>query len=281
MSKLAQLCWQLSIPVLDAHSAGNDARMCANILKHLAARLDLVSLASPVSCPTLWKQKATPLGITRQKAREALIDSPLQTISAQLNDRVIVGTANEGQLSGYLHILDRVLEDRVIEVEEADDLVAFASECGISAEEVQGLHERYLANLASLVLADGIVTDDERRDLMRVADLLAINHKNVEQLLNASPQAKYQVAEDFAGKTVCFTGDSNCVVAGERLSHEEQEAMAQSAGLMTAPRVTKKVDILVVADPDTASSKAKKAREYGVRIIAERAFWPKLGIAVD
>ena len=59
------------------------------------------------------------------------------------------------------------------------------------------------------------------------------------------------------------------------------EAMAEAAGLIIAPRVTKKVDILVVADPDTASGKAKKAREYGIRIIAERPFWQKIGVAVD
>jgi DNA polymerase-3 subunit epsilon len=51
--------------------------------------------------------------------------------------------------------------------------------------------------------------------------------------------------------------------------------MAATAGLRIAPRVTKSVDILVVADPDTLSGKAKKARDYGVRIIAERPFWQK------
>jgi DNA polymerase-3 subunit epsilon len=43
----------------------------------------------------------------------------------------------------------------------------------------------------------------------------------------------------------------------------------------------KSLDILVVADPHTASGKAKKARQYGTRIIAEAAFWPLIGVTVD
>ena len=45
--------------------------------------------------------------------------------------------------------------------------------------------------------------------------------------------------------------------------------------------VTKKLDVLVVADPDTMSSKAKKARTYGVRIMAEPVFWRLMGIDVE
>ena len=45
--------------------------------------------------------------------------------------------------------------------------------------------------------------------------------------------------------------------------------------------VTKKLDILVVADPDSQSEKARKARTYDVRILADRAFWPKLGVQAE
>jgi len=44
--------------------------------------------------------------------------------------------------------------------------------------------------------------------------------------------------------------------------------------------VTKRLDLLVVADPDTQSGKAKKARQYGVRIMAEAAFWSALGLPI-
>ena len=48
-----------------------------------------------------------------------------------------------------------------------------------------------------------------------------------------------------------------------------------------AKSVTKTLDILVVSDADTQSGKAKKARSYGVRIVAERSFWPRVGVTID
>jgi DNA polymerase-3 subunit epsilon len=59
------------------------------------------------------------------------------------------------------------------------------------------------------------------------------------------------------------------------------ESMAQAAGLEVRPSVTKALELLVVADPDTQSIKAKKARQYGIRIIAEVRFWQALLINVD
>ena len=45
--------------------------------------------------------------------------------------------------------------------------------------------------------------------------------------------------------------------------------------------VTKKLDYLVAADPDSMSGKAKKARQYGIRILAEPVFWRMLGVDVQ
>jgi DNA polymerase-3 subunit epsilon len=48
-----------------------------------------------------------------------------------------------------------------------------------------------------------------------------------------------------------------------------------------APRLTKTVDLLVLADPESTSEKARKARQYGTRLIAEPAFWGKIGVEVN
>jgi len=68
-----------------------------------------------------------------------------------------------------------------------------------------------------------------------------------------------------AGISVCFTGDMH-------KSREEMSLLATSLGLVVLGNVTKKLDLLVVADPDTTSGKARKARQYGIRIIAESVF---------
>ncbi len=83
------------------------------------------------------------------------------------------------------------------------------------------------------------------------------------------------------GKSVCFTGDSCCSVDGQTLTREDASLLAAAQGLTVLKGVTKKLDILVVADPDSQSGKARKARDYGTRIMAERAFWEHLGVTVD
>jgi NAD-dependent DNA ligase len=59
------------------------------------------------------------------------------------------------------------------------------------------------------------------------------------------------------------------------------QALAQGAGLEIRDSVTRDLDILVVADPKTLSTKGRKARENGCRVIAEMEFWRLLGVKTD
>jgi DNA polymerase-3 subunit epsilon len=59
------------------------------------------------------------------------------------------------------------------------------------------------------------------------------------------------------------------------------EQLAEDKGFRVLSSVTKKLDLLVVADPKTQSTKAKKARQYGIRIVHEPVFWRSLGVQVD
>jgi DNA polymerase-3 subunit epsilon len=45
--------------------------------------------------------------------------------------------------------------------------------------------------------------------------------------------------------------------------------------------VSRKLDVLVLADPDSRSGKAKTADELGVRKMAESVFWRALGVEID
>lgn len=56
--------------------------------------------------------------------------------------------------------------------------------------------------------------------------------------------------------------------------------LALQAGLVVRERVTRDLDILVVADPYTRSRKAESARRHGIRIMAEAAFWRAIGVQV-
>jgi len=59
------------------------------------------------------------------------------------------------------------------------------------------------------------------------------------------------------------------------------ERLAASAGLVIKSGVSKKLDILVTPDALTLSTKARKARQYGTRILAESVFWQMIGVQVD
>jgi DNA polymerase-3 subunit epsilon len=56
---------------------------------------------------------------------------------------------------------------------------------------------------------------------------------------------------------------------------------ATNAGLIVATGVTKRLGILVLADPESESGKARKAREYGTRLLATSTFWGMIGVSVD
>ena len=64
-----------------------------------------------------------------------------------------------------------------------------------------------------------------------------------------------------------------------QISRSDCEKIAREKGLVVRERVTKDLDLLVVADPLTASTKAKNARSFGTRIIYEQAFFALLGNA--
>ena len=58
-------------------------------------------------------------------------------------------------------------------------------------------------------------------------------------------------------------------------------ALGTKRAMTVVESVTRSLDLLVVADPQTQSGKAKKAHKYGIRIMHEVVFWKILGLHVD
>lgn len=83
------------------------------------------------------------------------------------------------------------------------------------------------------------------------------------------------------GKSVCFTGASTALFQGEPISRAMQELLAAQHGLAVMPRVTKKLDILVISAGHQRTGKVKKAEAYGTLILEEQVFWSKLGVRLD
>ena len=66
--------------------------------------------------------------------------------------------------------------------------------------------------------------------------------------------------------SICFTG------ALETMGRKEAQALAESAGFEVKGGVNKGLTYLVIADPNSQSSKARKARELGTKLLSEKEF---------
>lgn len=168
---------------------------------------------------------------------------------------------------------------------EQDELAAVAADLGLSRDRLHSVHADYVGTLIAVAHRDGIVTEREREDLDLVAETLGVG--GLEQALRQLDRAESRESGDggasagTVGKSVCFTGALCCSYSGELITRELAERLAEEAGMVVLPRVTKKLDVLVVADPHSMSGKTRKAREYGTRIVAETAFWPMIGVEVS
>lgn len=298
--KLADCCEAVGVDARDAHSALGDARAAAGLLTALlrAASDEGVTSLSDLGCSCSpssdgWPRvarsgKALPRGHARRAAASE-VPFLARVVAALPHDSTLTGNA-----AGYLDALDRALADRLVTAEEADALLTLARSFGLSRGDVEALHHRYYAMLHRAALADGRVTESESRDLDTVAGLLGVATNNakagpVKSCAESAPEPQEPSQDstpglsraDLAGKSVCFTGELAATIGGEPVSREQAESLARDAGLVVANSVTKSLDFLVLADPMSMSGKAKKARQYGTRLLAEPVFWSALGVSVD
>ncbi|MGY1836193.1 exonuclease domain-containing protein [Blastococcus sp. SYSU DS0510] len=300
---LQALCGFLDIPLVHGHAALHDARATAELmLAMLASDLgggslagagvrvdfaddgsyrgfealdggwtDLVAAASAdvdgSTCPpcrTLPREAAT----AAVRERDGYL-AGLVAALPELDDA-------PPSMAPYLTVLDQVLEDRLVCVAEADQLVSLAGELGCGPDHVTAAHRIYLEALATAAYADGVVTDGERTDLERVAALLGMRSKDVDLALSVV-RSGAQVslprrAEVFGpGDRVVFTGAMS-------RTRDELEQAARDAGLRPMSSVSKQTGALICADPYSQSGKASKARALGVRVISEAVFWEALSV---
>ncbi len=302
--RLQCVCDHLGVPCYGAHSAGGDAVATAGLLARLlddAARWGMTSrLARELAVPGLSLEPAQEIpghslptcAIRFLPRGQALVQvqarrrSYVERLVKRLRPSGAFSVADE-KLGLYLHLLDRSLEDRRIDEVEQEELLTIAEAWGLSLEDALRAHEVYLGMLIGTALEDGIVTENERADLGRVSDLLGLSRDRLNDLLQettTSPTSlptvtpRVGAAGDSAlsGLSVCFTGVTPGP-SGEPITREEAERLASEAGLFVARNVTKKLDLLVVADPETRSTKAVKARQYSTRIMAAEVFWRSIG----
>lgn len=289
---LSSCCKACGINHSGAHTAIGDARAVALLFARLIASMKDPSLCELGCDGERWATGAFPAlersghVVTREEASAAAADERAY-LTRLVNRLPVAPSSMETQPDGlveYLHLLDQCLTDRLLTPDEAEGLLKLASNWGMTKHEVHTAHQAYLTDLAWAALADGVVSEAERKDLLSVADWLGLAPEAVNSALSsASTGSVIDLAErsSFTGKRVCFTGELRCTLAREPITRDRAEELARESGMVVLPNVTRRLDMLVVADPRTQSTKAKKAREYGIEIVAETVFWQMIAAPVD
>lgn len=277
---LAHACEHFGIENALAHSAGADSIATAQLLS--------MYLQSTVSAPA-WRgywddhllaardfpyPEGHSTGVVWQGRDDADPDVHfLERISIEAKHPRATGVEAE-----YLALLDRCLLDRVISVSEAEQLATVADELGLARAEVEALHAEYYQALVSVAWADGALTDDEQRDLGAVAELLRVADASTSSATGSggsvaasSDSAASGVAVTTAASTKFTLAAGDLIVLTGEMSRPRSSWEDELRALGFAPHgaITKKVRLLVAADPDTLSGKAKKARDYGISIVNE------------
>jgi DNA polymerase-3 subunit epsilon len=293
---LSRACSDYGIAVEgEAHTAYRDAsaaaRLLAALLKDAPRLTSEISCQPPITWPNIPKSSARLLTRADSRRREAEPPPYLQELLTRVQPDIPPDEENSAILA-YTALLNRALEDRHVDEEEGQALIELATRWAIPASRIREVNWNYLLDLGIAALADGVVSDAERQDLRQVASLLGIDSRDLEEILETAAQklARGQTqppaavgalgCEQLAGKRVCFTGECQCRLKGEAITREMAAGLAARRGMIVAESVTKKLDLLVVADPLTQSGKAKKARQYGIRIMHEPVFWRALGLEV-
>jgi DNA polymerase-3 subunit epsilon len=297
---LQALCGFLDIPHERGHAALYDARATAELMLAMLAsdlgtsslagagvRVDFASDGSYVGFQALdgcWDDLVTsaagrsvdPCPPCRTLPRDAAT-AAVRERDSYLGGLVAALPALDDappSMAPYLAVLDQVLEDRLVSVTEAEQLISLAGELGCGPDHVAAAHRIYLEALATVAYADGVVTDAERADLDRVALLLGLNRRDVDLSLavvrsGARVSLPRRIDVFAPGDKIVFTGAMS-------RNRDELEQAARHAGLAPMSSVSKQTGVLVCADPHSQSGKAAKARALGIRVISEAVFWEAL-----
>lgn len=309
---LAACCAAVGVVHDGVHSALGDARATAGLLGYyldVAGDDECWAVARAAADGVRWSLPAALPGaepVLRGASRArghwlaALADPPAVPDPSPPG---APGADARRDVSTYLRLLDEALLDRYVSHAERAALLAEARHAGLDRATVETLHRDYLAALARAELdaLDGTTATGDRDDgaalrddpaLHEVAGQLGLDADDVAGAVEAALGTRLVDAVADVGAPgaavpgaavlgatvparpafVLAAGDEVVLTGSMSRTREAWERDVRAAGLSPWPYVTRRTRLLVAADPDSLSTKARTARRYGVPVVTEAAF---------
>lgn len=252
--KLATACEKYGIKNSETHRALSDARSTAILLSRLSPQEEGLSNA--------FVEHKSGLPFTRTITRGAFDNQSERSFPRIRRIMHTLEVEFEGNsLMSYMDALTSALSDLRLDAIEKASLHEWAVALGLNEKDVTHAHSKYLEEFVNAAKRDGVITDLEIRQIESLAEALDLEITNLPKV-GVSKEVEF-----FKGMKICFTG-SAVNRDGSELSRESLEEKAKELGYEPVGSVTKKgCDLLVAADVNSMSSKAKKAKEWGIPVI--------------
>lgn len=289
VGSLKDCCAKTGIINTDAHSALGDARATARLLRHYMRMVPswpgwryFLDQATGTSWPSITTHRCAwiPRSSHADKAdpphlRKSMLD---RIPSSDTSGSVMVDS------SQYTSLLGRSLVDGRLSEHEKAMLVDAARTMRMDRETVRSVHGDYFDELAKATWDDDMVSYAELDHLRDIGKALEIDDAHVEatvsRISRRSPHGKrgrhastVTTAANGSGinplRFRLHSGDHIVLTGQMRRQRNDWRNLLSSLDIVAWPSVTRKVRLLVAADTDSESAKARKARDYGIPIVNE------------
>lgn len=226
--------------------------------KWIRILLDEGLIGDPVDLYTLRPERLLPLDRMGQKLATKIVENIAATRSPPL-DRFLAGL----NIPGFSRQRAQMLI--------ASGTTTIDGMLALSAEEIASV--KGFGDVLGPAVASGLALRAER-----IARLRAVG---VEPREAAPPSPDGSGDGPLAGRSFCFTGavERPDPETGKRYTRKRLQELVVERGGRAMTSVSSSLDYLVLADPASTSTKARKARELGVELLSEEAFFALLGEA--
>jgi len=157
-----------------------------------------------------------------------------------------------GEFIGGLNIPN--FSDKTAELLEENGYDTFEKISVASVSELSNI--KGIGDITADAIIKGIV---KKQDVIKELFGVGITIKEKKKMTNQNQ------SNQFTGKKVVFTGALN-------IKRKEAQSMVENVGGSCPDSLGKDTDYLVIADPNSTSSKAQKARNYGTTLLSEEQF---------